>query len=233
MYEYWYRIALLGDAEFAKTKLRENYAKNVFVIDNKMTIGVEFATRTIEIDEYKVKFDIWDLSSKEHFRDIIPYYLFGVSGAILIIKISDEILLSELRQKVLDAKTMLSHVKNGPIPILFLGIQDDGDVNQPKYQRENSATAKIIGSNIFRVCRMKDKEVIESVFQLLGRLLLNTTLSEQSKKDRTGSTLPESRLYSAPEDGSVLFFRLVGIGIAIMIIIIAIISIYIGYSRNL
>jgi GTPase SAR1 family protein len=233
MYDYWYRIVLLGDAESAKTKLRENYTENLFVNDNKMTIGVEFASKTIEIDETKVKFDIWDLSSEERFKTFIPSYLLSISGAILIIKINDEMLLSELRQKVLDAKTVLSDVKNGPIPIVVLGIQDYIDVNQPKYQSEYSVNARNIGVDIFRVCRIKDKKVIESVFYQLGRLLLSKTLGEESKKDIRGSILQETRYNEVPEESSIIFFRIVGIGIAIMVIVIAIISIYVGYSRHL
>ena len=226
MYDYWYRIVLFGATEFAKAELRENYTENLFDADNKMTIGVEFAVKNIEIDETKVKFDIWDLSSEERFKTFIPNYVLSTSGAILIIRMYDDLQLSELRQKVLGAKTTLSHVNNGPIPIVVLGIQDDIDVKQPKFQSENSTIAKIIGVDIFHICRIKDKEVIESVFQELGHILVNKTLAENRKIDYESHRV-------APEESSILFDRIVGIGIAIMVIVVAIVFLYVAYLRNL
>jgi len=41
------------------------YAKNEFSLDSKATIGVDFAGKPIEIDEYKVKAQFWDTAGQD------------------------------------------------------------------------------------------------------------------------------------------------------------------------
>lgn len=232
MYDNMYKIVMFGEADSGKTELLEKYAENFFDGENKLTIGVEFAVKNIEINGTYVKFQIFDLSSEERFRFLIPNYLVGVFGAFLIIKVYDDLQLSELRQKVLSTRTALSLVKNGSTPIVVLGIQDDLAVKQPKYQSENSVIAKIIGVDIFRVCRIKDKEDIESVFQDLCHILLKKSLAENRKISYETDGLPGSRSRVAPEGSSILFDRIVGFGLVIMVIVITIVSLYIAYLRN-
>ena len=43
-----------------KSNLLSRFTRNEFSLESKSTIGVEFATRSIEVDEKTIKAQIWD-----------------------------------------------------------------------------------------------------------------------------------------------------------------------------
>ncbi|KAJ1680321.1 Rab GTPase ypt31 [Spiromyces aspiralis] len=53
-------VVLIGDSGVGKTNLLSRFARDEFNMDSKSTIGVEFATRTIKVDDKTIKAQIWD-----------------------------------------------------------------------------------------------------------------------------------------------------------------------------
>lgn len=62
---------LVGDAGVGKTYLLNKYIRGTTPKNPASTIGVEFATRTVELKEGgKVKAQIWDTAGQERYRSI-------------------------------------------------------------------------------------------------------------------------------------------------------------------
>ncbi|KKN15148.1 hypothetical protein LCGC14_0988930 [marine sediment metagenome] len=59
-YDYTFKIMMLGDASVGKTSLTIRYIKGFFMEDLKLTIGVDFYSKTTEFNEKNVKLQIWD-----------------------------------------------------------------------------------------------------------------------------------------------------------------------------
>ncbi|QLL33030.1 hypothetical protein HG536_0D05510 [Torulaspora globosa] len=57
-------------------------------MESKSTIGVEFATRTIEVEGKKIKAQIWDTAGQERYRAITSAYYRGAVGALIVYDIS-------------------------------------------------------------------------------------------------------------------------------------------------
>ncbi|KFY24873.1 hypothetical protein V493_04982 [Pseudogymnoascus sp. VKM F-4281 (FW-2241)] len=55
---------------------------------SKSTIGVEFATRSIQVDAKTIKAQIWDTAGQERYRAITSAYYRGAVGALLVYDIS-------------------------------------------------------------------------------------------------------------------------------------------------
>lgn len=87
-YDYLFKTVLIGDSGVGKSNLLSRFTRNTFAADSKSTIGVEFATRTIEIDGHKVKAQIWDTAGQERYRAITSAYYRGAVGALLVYDIS-------------------------------------------------------------------------------------------------------------------------------------------------
>ncbi|KAJ0693514.1 Ras-related protein Rab11B [Helianthus annuus] len=67
-YDYLYKVVLIGDSGVGKSNLLSRFSKNEFSLDSKSTIGVEFATRSIEVDGKIIKGQIWDTAGQERYR---------------------------------------------------------------------------------------------------------------------------------------------------------------------
>ncbi|KAJ0669871.1 Ras-related protein Rab11B [Helianthus annuus] len=66
-YDYLFKLVLIGDSGVGKSNLLSRFAKNEFNLESKSTIGVEFATRSIRVDDKIVKAQIWDTAGQERF----------------------------------------------------------------------------------------------------------------------------------------------------------------------
>ena len=54
-YSYLFKAVLIGDSGVGKSNLLSRFAQNEFSLESKSTIGVEFATRSIQVDGKKNK----------------------------------------------------------------------------------------------------------------------------------------------------------------------------------
>jgi len=52
-YDYLFKIVLVGDSGVGKSNLLSRFTRNEFCLESKSTIGVEFATRTVEVSAHK------------------------------------------------------------------------------------------------------------------------------------------------------------------------------------
>ncbi|CAA0815462.1 Ras-related protein RABA1f [Striga hermonthica] len=83
-YDYLFKLVLIGDSGVGKSNLLSRFARNEFSLESKSTIGVEFATRSIRVDDKIIKAQIWDTAGQERYRAITSAYYRGAVGALLV-----------------------------------------------------------------------------------------------------------------------------------------------------
>ncbi|KAL6876406.1 hypothetical protein ACP4OV_012978 [Aristida adscensionis] len=66
-YDYLFKVVLIGDSGVGKSNLLSRFTRNEFSLESKSTIGVEFATRSLQVDGKVVKAQIWDTAGQERF----------------------------------------------------------------------------------------------------------------------------------------------------------------------
>ncbi|WVZ64074.1 hypothetical protein U9M48_013644 [Paspalum notatum var. saurae] len=86
--DYVFKVVLIGDSAVGKSQLLARFARNEFNLDSKATIGVEFQTRTLNIDARTVKAQIWDTAGQERYRAVTSAYYRGAVGAMLVYDIT-------------------------------------------------------------------------------------------------------------------------------------------------
>ena len=79
-----YAVVLIGDSGVGKSNLLSRFTRNEFNLESKSTIGVEFATRSINVDGKTIKAQIWDTAGQERYRAITSAYYRGAVGALLV-----------------------------------------------------------------------------------------------------------------------------------------------------
>ncbi|EAN34442.1 GTP-binding protein YPT31/YPT8 [Theileria parva strain Muguga] len=90
-YDYLFKIVLIGDSNVGKSNLLDRFVKGNFKLDSKSTIGVEFATKNVNLRNGKVaKAQIWDTAGQERYRAITSAYYRGARGAIVVYDIASK-----------------------------------------------------------------------------------------------------------------------------------------------
>ncbi|CAD6207410.1 unnamed protein product [Miscanthus lutarioriparius] len=70
-YDYLFKIVLISDSGVGKSNILSRFTCNEFCLESKSTIGVEFATRTLQfgtalqIEGKTIKAQIWDTAGQE------------------------------------------------------------------------------------------------------------------------------------------------------------------------
>ncbi|KAK8484014.1 hypothetical protein V6N12_024680 [Hibiscus sabdariffa] len=70
--DYVFKVVLIGDSSVGKSQLLARFSRNEFSMDSKATIGVEFQTKTLVIDNQTVKSQIWDTAGQERYEAPLP-----------------------------------------------------------------------------------------------------------------------------------------------------------------
>ena len=114
-------VVLIGDSGVGKSNLLSRFTRNEFNLDSKSTIGVEFATRSIQIDHKTIKAQIWDTAGQERYRAITSAYYRGAVGALLVYDISKSTSFENVTRWL---KELRDHADNN-IVIMLVGNKTD------------------------------------------------------------------------------------------------------------
>ena len=69
------KILTAGEGGVGKTTLLQRYVEGKFSEETKMTIGVEFFLKEMEIDEKHCTLQLWDFGGQERFRFLLESYV--------------------------------------------------------------------------------------------------------------------------------------------------------------
>ena len=124
-YDYLFKSIVVGDGGVGKTALTLRFSKGFFTEDYKMTIGVDFHVKTINIDSnegpIRAKLQIWDTGGQERFSSIRPMYYRGSLGALLIFDLTNSATFEHLPGWIEEVR---NNIKN-EIPFLLVGNKSD------------------------------------------------------------------------------------------------------------
>jgi Ras-related protein Rab-11A len=63
-------VVIIGDSGVGKSNILTRWTRNEFNLESKSTIGVEFTTRTVQINGKNIKVQIVDTAGQERFQAI-------------------------------------------------------------------------------------------------------------------------------------------------------------------
>lgn len=169
-YDYTFKILLLGDASVGKTSFTKRYCYNIFNPSERLTIGVDFHVKTIELKGKKIKLQIWDIGGEERFRFLLPTYVLGANAAFLLYDISRPATLDNIPEW-----TSIVRQKGGPIPITLVGAKLDLR-NQRAVSREHGIQiAEKNSLDSFVEISAKDNVNVNQAFEVITDLTLERT----------------------------------------------------------
>ena len=90
MDEYVIKILTLGDSGVGKTSIIQKFVNDKFNQNMLSTIGVDFQSKEIIINNTKIKLKIWDTTGQERFKTLTSQYYNGADGALLIFDVTNK-----------------------------------------------------------------------------------------------------------------------------------------------
>ena len=85
-----YKIMVIGESKVGKTSLIKRYTKDEFGGVYLTTVGVDFQDKIIEIENKKVRLQVWDSAGQERFRNVTKKYFQSTNGLLVVYDITDK-----------------------------------------------------------------------------------------------------------------------------------------------
>ncbi|CAF0892448.1 unnamed protein product [Didymodactylos carnosus] len=88
-FDYLCKIVVVGESGVGKTALTQRFVQKPFCTDFLPTIGIDFQSRTINLDDKQLKLVFWDTAGQENFRSLVNNYFRGATGVLICFAITN------------------------------------------------------------------------------------------------------------------------------------------------
>ena len=182
-YDYTFKIMMLGDNSVDKTSLTIRYISGFFLEDLKLTIGVDFYSKTTNFRGKKIKLQIWDFGGEERYRFLLSQYCKGANAAFFLYDITNPLTLDHLPDWV---QIIREHA--GDVPIILVGTNLHLEEFRAVTMDEGISKAKKYNLSLFIEVSPKTGQNVERLFETMTELLFERH-SENLKVDYVSKPL--------------------------------------------
>ena len=170
-----FKFVLVGDSGVGKSSLLFRFAENTFTDSFINTIGVDFRSRTLEIDGKKAKLQIWDTAGQERFRTITSTYYRGAQGIILVYDVTNYASFENIQDWLHDVEKGTDENAK----LCLIGNKADLVETKCVSTEEGLAYAKSVNID-FMECSAKTASNVDLAFvRMTKELLLRTELEKK------------------------------------------------------
>ena len=170
-YDHTFKILLVGPPGVGKRNLTQRYCYNVFDPQDKLTIGVDFHVKTVEIQGKRIKLQIWDVAGEERFRFLLPTYTLGANAAMIIFDITKFKTIDQMYNWIQTIRE-----KAGDIPIMLIGNKLDLEDSRELKREKGIEIAKEFNLSCYREISTKTGQNVEKIFEALTESVINNSM---------------------------------------------------------
>jgi len=88
--EYFFKVVLIGAPSVGKTSILERFVTSVYTEEYKATIGADFRTKELVVNNQTVLLQIWDTAGQERFRSLAAPFYRGAQICVLVFDVNDK-----------------------------------------------------------------------------------------------------------------------------------------------
>ena len=136
--EVKYKLIVIGDENVGKTSILNRFKNNQFNPEYEPTVGLDFQSIPILIDNQSVTLLLYDTAGQEKFRSLIPLYTNEANIILLIYDISNKDSFDNIG-KWFDS---LNNINKEEVIFALVGNKSDLDFNRKVSKEEAESYAK-------------------------------------------------------------------------------------------
>ena len=179
-YDLSFKMIVIGDAGVGKSCLTQKAAKGIFDDTYSATVGFEFLTFNIKIDNKVIKLQIWDTCGQEIYRSLISSFYRNASLAMMVYSIDSKESFNHL-------ETWLKEVKlqsNPDIKIFLIGNKADLDDQREVKLNDAKQFKDETGIHYFSETSAKSGLNAQEVFIEAAKLLYKEHLKYKARANQ-------------------------------------------------
>ncbi|XP_011677462.1 ras-related protein Rab-32B [Strongylocentrotus purpuratus] len=124
--EHLYKVLVIGEFGVGKTSLIRRYTEGYFSPNYKLTIGVDFALKSLDWDENtRVNLQLWDIAGHERFGHMTRVYYKYAIAAVIVFDLSRPATFDSVLKWSTDVHEKVMLANEQPVPLLLLANKCD------------------------------------------------------------------------------------------------------------
>ena len=187
-----FKILTIGESGVGKTCILRRFVENKFLKNHLATIGIDFKTKTLTINNQEIKLKIWDTAGQERFRNITTQYYKGADGIVLVYDVTDEASYEKIKDWM---DQILSNTQKEDIGLVLLGNKCDMEPRNVTEEQGNKM-AQELNISYFETSALTGQGIKEAFEQLTRDIMKkkgvgndngeNIDLKKKKKKKKGG-----------------------------------------------
>lgn len=137
--EHLYKVLVIGEFGVGKTSLIRRYTEGYFSPNYKLTIGVDFALKSLEWDNNtKINLQLWDIAGHERFGHMTRVYYKYAIAAIIVFDLSRPATFDSVLKWLEDVNSKVMLANESPVPVMLLANKCDIEDISVEVEKMNS-----------------------------------------------------------------------------------------------
>ena len=180
-----FKLIVIGDSGVGKSCLTNNAVKNIFDDSYNATVGFEFFTFTVKINEKIVKLQIWDTCGQELYRSLITNFYRNSSLAIMVYAINSKETFDNIEMWLRELRTH----SNPDAKVFLIGNKIDLEKERQVAKEQGEQFCKENKINGFMEASAKTGVNAQNIFIKAAETLYLDYLRYQKKFEESGGKI--------------------------------------------
>ena len=175
--DYLFKLIIIGNSGVGKSCLMHRVTTNEFSEDHEVTVGVEFGSLLVKMEDTVFKLQIWDTAGQESFQSITKIFYRGAHAVLLTYSIASQLSFQNLSHWFNEIKT-----QSEPDAIVILvGNQKDRTEEREVSYEQAERFRKENGIEYFIETSAKTSENVQEAFIMAAKMLYKKHLNRIKK----------------------------------------------------
>lgn len=162
-----YKLVFLGDQSVGKTSIITRFMYDNFDRHYQATIGIDFLSKTMYLEDRTVRLQLWDTAGQERFRSLIPSYIRDSSVAVVVYDVTNRASFLNTTKWVEDVRAE----RGNDVVICLVGNKTDLGNDKRQITTEEGEERAKKDSLLFMECSAKAGYNVKSLFRKLATSL--------------------------------------------------------------
>jgi len=177
------KVIILGDSGVGKTSLMNQYVNKKFSASYKATIGADFLTKEVLVDDRLVTMQLWDTAGQERFQSLGVAFYRGADCCVLVYDVNNSKSFDTLDSWRDEFLIQASPRDPESFPFVVLGNKIDVEETRRMISSKRAMTfCQSKGSIPYFETSAKEAINVEQAFEVIAR----NALAQEESEEFTG-----------------------------------------------
>ncbi|XP_037106327.1 RAB6B, member RAS oncogene family a isoform X1 [Syngnathus acus] len=161
-----FKLVFLGEQSVGKTSLITRFMYDSFDSTYQATIGIDFLSKTMYLEDRTVRLQLWDTAGQERFRSLIPSYIRDSTVAVVVYDITNANSFRQTTKWIDDVRTE----RGSDVIVMLVGNKTDLAEKRQISVKEGEQQAKEL-SVMFTETSAKTGHNVKQLFRRVASAL--------------------------------------------------------------